>query len=110
MQIPGLTRPATAQLISLPDDPRQALNKLVLIQGRYPEPGRTDEALALKTFLDAAHIQMGERVTMVIDGRQVAFKVVGAALSPEFVYVPGPASMMPDEAHQGVFWAPRTTV
>lgn len=110
MRIPGLMRPATAQLISLPDSPRQALNRLVLIEGRYPEPGRTDEALALKTFLDAARIDLGDRVTMVIGGRQVTFKVVGAALSPEFVYVPGPASMMPDEAHQGVFWAPRSTV
>jgi putative ABC transport system permease protein len=110
MQIPGMLRPATARLISLPDDPTQALNKLVLIQGRYPDANRTDEALALKTFLDAAHVALGERVTMVVAGRRMSFKVVGSALSPEFVYVPGPASMMPDEAHQGVFWAPRTTV
>lgn len=54
MRAPRLTRPATAQLISLPDDLRQALNRLVLIQGRPPEPGRTDEALAPKTCLDAA--------------------------------------------------------
>lgn len=110
MRVPGLVRPATARLIALPDDPRQALNRVLLTQGRLPDPGSTDEVLALKTFLDAAHVALGERVTMTIEGRRMTFKVVGAALSPEFVYVPGPASMMPDEAHQGVFWAPRPTV
>jgi putative ABC transport system permease protein len=110
MQAPGLVRPASATLIALPDDDRRALNRLVLIQGRMPDPDRTDEAVALKTFLDAAHVRLGERLTMVIDGRQMSFAIVGSVLSPEFVYVPGPGSMMPDDAHQGVFWAPRLTV
>jgi putative ABC transport system permease protein len=47
---------------------------------------------------------------MVIDSRQMSFTIVGSALSPEYVYVPGPASMMPDDAHRGVFWAPRFVV
>ncbi len=110
MRVPGLVRPASARLIALPDDERAALNRLVLIQGRLPDPNRTDEAVALKTFLDAAHVRLGERLTMVIDGREMSFTIVGSALSPEFVYVPGPGSMMPDDAHQGVFWAPRLTV
>ena len=110
MLIPGLVRPATAQLIALPDDERLALNRLVLIQGRWPDPNRTDEAVALKTFLDAARVRLGERLAMVIAGRQMSFTIVGSALSPEFVYVPGSASMLPDDAHQGVFWAPRRTV
>ena len=54
MEVPGLLRPATARLISLPDDDRRALNRLVVVAGRLPEPDRTDEAVALKTFLDAA--------------------------------------------------------
>ena len=110
MQLPGATRPATATLIALPDDPARALNRLVLMQGRYPDPQRTDEVLALKTFLDAAGVRLGDRLTMVIGGRQMTFKVVGAALSPEYVYVPAPASMMPDDAHNGVFWGPRLAV
>lgn len=110
MRLPGVLRPATATLIALPDRPEMALNRLVLMQGRYPDPARTDEALALKTFLDAAHVRLGERLTMIIDGRQMSFKIVGSALSPEYVYVPAPASMMPDDAHNGVFWGPRLAV
>jgi putative ABC transport system permease protein len=107
--VPGLLRPASARLISLPDDDRRALNRLVVVTGRLPDPNRTDEAVALKTFLDAAHVSLGEQLSMVINERRLTFTIVGAALSPEYVYVPG-SSPMPDDAHQGVFWAPRSAI
>jgi putative ABC transport system permease protein len=110
MQVPGLTRPATARVISLPDDPFGGLNRIRLQRGRLPDPARSDEAVALKTFLDAAHVSIGERLTAVIGGRELSFRIVGSALSPEYVYVPSPDSTMPDDAHQGVFWMPRRVV
>jgi putative ABC transport system permease protein len=109
MEIPGLLRPATALLISLPDDDRRALNRIVIVAGRLPDPHRSDEAVALKTFLDAAHVSLGERLSVVIDEHRLTFTIVGAALSPEYVYVPS-SSPMPDDAHQGVLWAPRDAV
>jgi putative ABC transport system permease protein len=72
MEVPGLLRPATARLISLPDDDRRALNRIVVVAGRLPDPDRSDEAVALKTFLDAAHVSLGERLSMVIDARRLA--------------------------------------
>jgi putative ABC transport system permease protein len=44
-----------------------------------------------------------------MNGRRLTFRIVGSALSPEFVYLPslGP---MPDDAHSGVLWAPRNAV
>lgn len=110
MDVPGLARPATARLIALPDDDRGALNRIRLVQGRLPDPRRTDEAVALKTFMEAAHVSLGQKLTAVIGGRAFTFTVVGAALSPEYVYVPAPASFMPDDAHQAVVWAPRIAV
>ena len=109
MEVPGLMRPATAHLIALPDDERQALNRIVIVAGRMPDPARSDEAVALKTFLDAAHVALGERLSLVINGHRLTFTVVGSALSAEYVYVPslGP---MPDDAHSGVLWAPRVAV
>ena len=88
MEVPGLLRPATARLISLPDDDRRALNRIVIVAGRLPDPNRSDEAVALKTFLDAAHVSLGERLSMVIGDRRLSFTIVGSALSPEYVYVP----------------------
>ncbi|MFD3264475.1 ABC transporter permease [Phenylobacterium ferrooxidans] len=110
MDVPGLARPATARLIALPQDERAALNGIVLVEGRLPDPARTDEAVALKTFMTAAHLHLGQKLSAVIGGRTFDFKIVGAALSPEYVYVPAPESFMPDDAHQGVLWAPRPAV
>jgi len=110
MDVPGLARPAVARLVSLPDDDGRALNRIRLTQGRMPNPDRTDEAVALKTFMDAAEVRLGDRLTAVVQGRAFTFTVVGAVLSPEYVYVPSPESFMPDDAHQAVLWAPRAAV
>lgn len=110
MDVPGLTRPATALLISLPEDPGRCLNCVRLVAGRMPDPMRTNEAVALRTFMDASGVRLGDRLSATIGGRAVSFVIVGAALSPEYVYVPSPESFMPDDAHQGVLWAPRRAV
>jgi len=110
LEAPGLARPATARVISLPENEALALNRFVLSKGRMPNPTRTDEVVALKPFLDAAKVKLGDRLTAVIGGRAFTFTIVGAGLSPENVYVPSPESLMPDDAHRAVFWAPRAMV
>lgn len=107
MDVPGLTRPATARLVSLPEGETGSLNRIRLVQGRLPDPRSADEAVALKTFLDAAHVRLGDRLTTVAGGRAFTFTIVGSALAPEYVYVPAPESFMPDDAHRAVLWAPR---
>ena len=109
LDVPGLLRPATVRLLALPDDDALALNRLVVMEGRQPDANRTDEAVGLKTFLDAAHVQLGDRLAAVINGKRMEFLIVGSALSPEFAYVPSPASALPDDAHHGVLWVPRLT-
>lgn len=107
MAVPGLSRPATVQVISLPTEATSALNRIRLTKGRLPDPSRPDEVVALKTFLEAAHLSLGDRLSAVVAGRSFTFTIVGAALSPEYVYVPAPESFMPDDAHRAVLWLPR---
>src|SRR6185437_4851553 len=105
LPVPGLDRPAHVQLISLPRNQATALNQIVLAAGRLPAAGRRNEAVGLKAFLDAAHVQLGQTLTATISGRRVSFVIVGSALSPEYVYSPS-ESFLPDDAHQAVLWAP----
>lgn len=105
--IPGLERPAVMQLISLPETDARALNQLTITRGRAPAPGRLHEALGLQTFLDAAKVKIGDQVRVTAGGRVLRFTIVGAALSPEYVYLPSAASVMPDDAHTGVLWMER---
>ncbi len=107
MQVPGLVRPAIARLVSLPVAERGALNRIRVMQGRLPAPGASDEAVALRTFLDATGVRLGDRLSTVIAGRRISIVIVGAALAPEYVFVPAPDSAMPDDRHQGVFWLNR---
>lgn len=110
MDVPGLSRPAVARVISLPQDEAGGLNRVTLARGRMPDPASLDEAVAIKSFLDAAHVSLGDRLTTVIGGRAFSFRVVGAVNSPEAVFTPSPESFMPDDAHQATFWAPRPAV
>jgi putative ABC transport system permease protein len=106
-KIAGLQRPAQLQLVSLPRNEDTALNRIVIVRGRAPAPGALDEAIALQSFLDAAKITIGEELEVTAGGRLLRFRIVGAALSAEFIYVPSAASIMPDDAHNGVLWVTR---
>ncbi|MBS0411515.1 MAG: ABC transporter permease [Proteobacteria bacterium] len=107
--VPGQVRPAIVRIIGLPDEPAQGLNALVVQGGRLPDPSRPDEAVALKSFLDAAKVRLGDRLTATVNGRQITLTIVGAVLSPEYVYAPGSLSTLPDDAHQAVLWTSRAT-
>ena len=109
MPVPGLDRPAHVQLIALPSQESYALDKLVLAAGRLPSADRPDEAVALKAFLDAAHVSLGQRLVAIVAGRQVSVTIVGSVLSPEYVYSPSETAL-PDDAHQAVIWAAKATV
>lgn len=109
MRPPALVRPATVRLISLPPA-EGGLNGILVTRGRLPDPARPEEVVGLQTFLEAAGLKVGDEAKAVIHGRELRLRIVGAALSPEFVYTPAPQSMMPDDAHQGVLWAPRARV
>lgn len=105
--LPGFSRPAQVRLISLPDREDTALNRIVVRRGRLPAPEALDEAVGLESFLDAAGLGIGDDIVITVKGRLVRLRIVGTALSSEFIYVPDAASVMPDDAHNGVIWVTR---
>ncbi|HVP59287.1 MAG TPA: ABC transporter permease [Myxococcaceae bacterium] len=107
MDVPGLDEPATARLVSIPDQGPPALNRLHLKAGRWPEPGRDDEVLANQAFADADHLVPGATLAARINGRLQRLQIVGVALSPEFVYQLKEGALFPDDRRFGVVWMPR---
>lgn len=104
LDVPGMTDPATARLISIPERGRPPLNDVRLRRGRWPNPGRTDEVLASEVFCEAHALEPGARVGVVINGRRRDLVIVGIALSPEYVYAIAPGEMFPDTRRFGIFW------
>ena len=104
LDVPGLREPATGHIVSIPDQGWPTLNLLHLRSGRYTAPGRDDEALVSAAFADANHLHAGQQIGAVLNGRWKQLRIVGIALSPEYIYEAGAGSIFPDSRHYGVLW------
>lgn len=104
VDIPGMSEPASAMIVSLPDLRPQRLDLLSLRQGRTPTPGDEREVVVSEPFARANRFDLGSTFSALLDGRKRELVVVGIGLSPEFVYSIGPGDLMPDDRRFGVVW------
>ncbi|MEO0804167.1 MAG: FtsX-like permease family protein [Cyanobacteria bacterium J06642_2] len=104
LDIPNLPEPATGRLVSIPDRPTLMLNDLFLRRGRYVEPGRSDEVMVSEAFAEANEFDIGDRVGAIVNGRWEELRIVGIALSPEYVYEIRGTDLLPDNRRFGVMW------
>jgi len=107
LDIPGRREPATGRLVSLPERQHPLLNDLYIRQGRYLEPGRSDEVLISEGLAIANHLNLGDTLSAVINGRWQRLRIVGIAISPEYVYEIRAGDIVPDNQRFGVLWMGR---
>jgi putative ABC transport system permease protein len=108
LDVPGLAEPAIARLISVPERRVPMLNDLYIRQGRYIEPGKSNEVLVSEAFAKANNLRLGDNLGAVINGRWQKLQIVGIALSPEYVYaIRGTGDIFPDDKRFGVLWMGR---
>jgi len=102
--LPGVTEPMTARLISMRFPRETVLNEIFLRRGREPDPARPDEVLVSEGFANGRHLELGDRVGAVINGHHRDLQIVGIALSPEYVYALRSGDLLPDPTRVGIFW------
>jgi putative ABC transport system permease protein len=107
LDLERLEEPASGRLISVPVDRRPRVNDVFLRRGRWIEPGRRDEVLASEGFAVAHGLNPGDQVPAVINGRLRRLRIVGIALSPEYIYSIRPGELVPDDKRFGIFWMDR---
>lgn len=107
LDVPGVAAPVTGRLISVPENHRPVLDDIALQAGRYVEPGRAGEIIANQKFAAANHLTVGDTLAAVINGRRQDLRIVGLALSPEYVYAIRPGELVADDARFGVLWMGR---
>jgi putative ABC transport system permease protein len=104
LDIPRLAEPATGRFISISERPEGGLNALAIMRGRTPNPAAADEVLASDTFAHANGLSPGDRIAAVLNGRWQTLRIVGTALSPEYVYEVAPGGLFPDNRRFGILW------
>lgn len=104
LDVPGLAEPATGRLISIPKSGQPTLNAFFLRSGRLPNLNRPDEVLVSEAFFLANRMHIDDSVSAVINGQYQKLRVVGVALSPEYVFQIRPGDLLPDDKRFGVFW------
>jgi len=108
MRVLRNARMATAHIVSIPVARHPMLNELHLRRGREPAPGRNTEVLVGEHFALANHIDVGDSLQAVINGRWEVLRVVGIALSPEFVEnISVEFPQFPDNTIFGILWMSR---
>ncbi len=108
IDVPGLAEPAVGRLLSIPGRRTPMLNDLCLRRGRYVEPGVDDEVIASEAFAVANKLDVGSSLQAVMNGRWKRLRIVGIAISPEYIYeIRGGGSVFPDNRRFGVLWMDR---
>jgi putative ABC transport system permease protein len=111
VDVPGLQEPAVGRMISIPARQAQGLNALFLRQGRYLSPTGGNEVIASEAFAEANKLELGSELRAVINGRWQKLRIVGIALSPEYIYeIRGGGSLFPDNKRFGVLWMSAETL
>jgi putative ABC transport system permease protein len=107
LDVAGLAEPASGRLMSIPEHRQPMLNDVFLRRGHYIEAGHPDEVLISEVFAQANKLDVGSTIGAVLNGRWRELKVVGIALSPEYIYEVGPGMLFPDNRRFGVLWMGR---
>jgi putative ABC transport system permease protein len=104
LDLPGLSEPADGIIHSIPEDRQQQLHLLYIRSGRLPELGSHNEVVVGEAFANAHGFTPGDYVDATIYGARQRLKIVGIALSPEYVFESRPGETLPDNRRFGVFW------
>jgi len=107
LDVPGVDAPSTGFLISIAPRAGHALNDVYVRQGRHVERGQPGEVLVNEPFAEKNGLRPGDALHAVVAGRRIELRIVGIALSPEYVMQIPPAGIAPDDRRFGVFWMER---
>ena len=103
----GRAQPATVHLVSIDPRAQGPLDAVRILKGRAPEAERDDEVVVNEPFAEANHLQPGDALSAVLNGRLRRLRVVGVGISPEFVFSLQPGSVAPSDERYGVAWMAR---
>ena len=107
LDFPARNEPVRALVNSVDEFGRSHLNAITLRKGILPRPAHTGDVVVDESFAKANSLDLGDRVTAQIQGRQLVLEIVGIGLAPNYIYALAPGDLVPDERRFGIFWMGR---
>ena len=106
IHLPGVSDPITGRLIGIDLDQLPELNRIYLRSGRMPGNSTVSgrlEVLVSEGFASARHLQPGDTLAALLNGKRQSLLIAGIALTPDTIF----AGLIgaPDLRGFGVFWA-----
>jgi putative ABC transport system permease protein len=103
LSLPGVVPPMIARLIGVDFQYLPGMNRLTLKTGRWPAPGAKGEVVVNQRFLEARGLKLGQQMRVLLNGKLERLRLVGTALSPEYIYATRGGGM-PDDEWFAVLW------
>lgn len=113
VELPGTSDPIMGHLIGVDPLRPPRMNRVSLRSGRMLDPegarhGASIDALVSEGFARARGLGPGDTLSALIDGKRRTLRIVGVALSPEYIFAG--FGGMPDMRGFGVFWVDHETL
>lgn len=111
LRVPRLPETAQGYVVSVPDEGQPLLSSIHIRSGRFLLPRALDEVLINEHFAAANRLGAGDTLGAIINGRWRELRVVGVALSPEFINDASPGvAQFTDSKHHAVLWMRRNAL
>ncbi len=108
VDIEGVEEPRVGRIISMPVPRRPVMNDVVVMEGRYFEPGVQDEVIVSDSFARLNKLAIGDRLGISVEEKKYSLRIVGYGLSPEYVYmIRTLQEMVPAPERFGILWVPK---
>ncbi|MGE0191211.1 MAG: ABC transporter permease [Planctomycetota bacterium] len=105
VDVEKLPEPVSGRALSVPDAERPKLNDLHMTGGSWFEGAGIGEVIVADAFARAHSLQVGDQIGVILNDRKAALRIVGTALSPEFVYlIRGIGDVLPNANQFTVLW------
>lgn len=108
LEIENYDEPVRGMIVSIPDEGQPSLNRLFIRTGRLPRPDVDNEVVVSEPFFEAHRFRIGSTFKAIVNGRSRQLRIVGVALSPEFVIQLSPDDVVPDHKLFGILWMARS--
>ncbi len=105
LDIPDSDEPKIGRIISLSERQEGQINNIYLKSGRFFSEEAIDEVIINDIFVNKNGLRIGDKIYASINNKKQHLKIIGTALSPEYVYmIRNSQEFIPSPERFAVLW------